>query len=153
MSQQSTMSRVSQKPFHCINGSRNVVNPDHCPSRLVLLKLGVKGRKVVINSLFIVLALAPSKMKAQCIEVKLPLYTNNFSFPQALQFGGKKQLYGVGNSIEFIKPVPGERPLVANHSPKPKEIRVQMNTIRGGLVLNSKTNSVQMLPINSGDSF
>ncbi|EOY5009647.1 hypothetical protein [Klebsiella michiganensis] len=113
MSQQSTMSRVSEKPFHCINGSRDVVNPDHSPCCLVLLKFGVKGRKVVINSLFIALALAPSKMKAQCIEVKLPLYTNNFSFPQALQFGGKKQLYGVGNSIEFIKPVPGERALIA----------------------------------------
>ncbi|SXD31021.1 hypothetical protein [Klebsiella quasipneumoniae] len=120
MSQQSTMSRVSQKPFHCINGSRDVVNPDHCPSRLVLLKFGVKGRKVVINSLFIALALAPSKMKAQCIEVKLPLYRNNFSFPQALQFGGKKQLYGVGNRIEFIKPVPGERALIAIPQPKTK---------------------------------
>ncbi|EOG1854722.1 TPA: hypothetical protein MIT56_23640 [Klebsiella pneumoniae] len=120
MSQQSTMSRVSEKPFYCINGSGDVVNPDHSPSRLVLLKFGVKGRKVVINSLFIALALAPSKMKAQCIEVKLPLYTNNFSFPQAFQFGGKKQLYGVGNSIEFIKPVPGERSLIAIPQPKTK---------------------------------
>lgn len=120
MSQQSTMPGEFEQSLHSINCCGNVIYPNNFTIPLVLLKFGVKGRKVVINSLFVALALAPSKMKAQCVEVKLPFHMHNFTLPQSLQFGGKEQLYGVGNSIEFIKPVPGERSLIAIPQPKTK---------------------------------
>lgn len=113
MSQQSTMSGEFKQSLHSINCCGNIINPGYISCPLVLLKPGVKGLQVVINSLFIWLALTSWEVKAQCVELKLPLYANNFSFPQPLQFGGKKQLYGVGNSIEFIKTVPGKRSRIA----------------------------------------
>lgn len=118
MSQQSTMSRVSKQSFHGINCRGNITNPGNSSCPLVLLKPGVKGCQVVINSLFIGLALTSWEVKAQCVEFKLPPHEYNVAFPQSLQFSGKKQLYGVGNSIEFIKPVPGERSLIAIPQPE-----------------------------------
>ncbi|EMJ4788519.1 hypothetical protein R8O69_003334 [Klebsiella oxytoca] len=118
MSEQSTVSRVSEQSFHSINCCGNVIYPNNFSIPLVLLKFGMKSREVVIYSLFIALALTPWKVKAQCIEVKLPFHMYNLSLLQSLQLGGKEQLYGVGNSIEFIKPVPGEGTLIAVPQPE-----------------------------------
>ncbi|AUO63825.1 hypothetical protein WM46_03135 [Citrobacter freundii complex sp. CFNIH2] len=118
MSQQLTMFRVFKQSFHGINSGGNVRNSGNGSCRFVLLNVGMKGIKIVINCLFIGLAMSIWEVRAQCIEVKLPLHNNNFTLPQSLQFGGKEKFNRVGNRIEFIKPVPGESSLIAVPQPK-----------------------------------
>ncbi|MDM3357456.1 hypothetical protein [Citrobacter sp. Cb004] len=78
-----------------------------------LLTVSVNCRKVIINSLFVSCLLSSWQVEAQSVKFESSTHKYNFSLFEPFQFSSKEQFNGVRDSIEFIKPIPGDRSLIS----------------------------------------
>ncbi|MEQ5055771.1 hypothetical protein ABN154_28905 [Klebsiella michiganensis] len=119
MSQQSTVFRVSQKLLNCSDSGLSVGSDNNLAGRCFTAG-GIKRGKIIINGLFVGLALTAWQVNAEGVKVDAYPSVSPTSSPEPSDLFLKERLDRVGNSIEFIKPVPGERSLIAIPQPKAK---------------------------------
>lgn len=104
---------ISKYFFNSNNGGGYIRRKVDRSCLTALLPVPVNCRKVIINSLFVSSLLSSWQVDAQSVKFESSAHEYNFSLFEPFQLSSKEQFNGVRDSIEFIKPVPGDRSLVS----------------------------------------
>ena len=109
----------SKQLFNGGDSIRDGWSDDNFSARVALC-VCAHGRPVFINSLLVGLALSFGQVKAENIKVKggsAGLTTPSF---ESVKLSPEKQLYRIGNSVEFLTSISALGEPVAKQSPQPK---------------------------------
>ncbi len=132
MSHQSTMFRVPQKPLDGRNSGLSVGSDYDLPGSTAMTG-GFKRRKIFINGLLVGLALLAWEVDAEGVKVDDLSAVLSSPRLESFELLPEEHFDRVGNSIEFIKPVPGDRFLVAVPQPKPEGYHRPEERDKGGV--------------------